>query len=184
MALIEEMFTSMIGQLIPEKRMLATPWPRFTYSEVMERFGKDNPDIRFGLELKDVTDLASGCGFQVFDRTVQGGGHVRGINVKGCGGYSRKDLDGLAEFAAKFGAKGLAYLAVGDDGRTSIILRQVPDPGAACRFAWPPGSRTGRPAAVRRRQTGGGIRVARAAARSSCRPAWPARVRTYWHSAG
>jgi len=133
MALIEEMFTSMIVQLIPEKRMLATPWPRFTYSEVMGRFGKDNPDIRFGLELKDVTDLAGGCGFQVFDRTVQDGGHVRGINVKGCGGYSRKDLDGLTEYVAKFGAKGLAYLAVGDTGehRSSFAKFLAPERLAA-----------------------------------------------------
>jgi aspartyl-tRNA synthetase len=116
MALIEEMFSSMIVQLTPEKRMLAVPWPRFTYSQVMERFGKDNPDIRFGLELRDVTDLAGGSGFQVFERAVQDGGHVRGINVKGCGEYSRKDIDELTQFAGKFGAKGLAYLAVGEAG--------------------------------------------------------------------
>jgi aspartyl-tRNA synthetase len=129
MALVEEMFTTMVTELTPDKRMLATPWPRFTYSEVMGRFGKDNPDIRFGLELKDITDLAKGSGFQVFDRTVQDGGHVRGLNVKGCGGYSRKDIDELTQFVAKFGAKGLAYLAVGEGGdhRSSFAKFLAPE---------------------------------------------------------
>jgi aspartyl-tRNA synthetase len=82
----------------------------------MERFGKDNPDIRFGLELKDISDTAAGCGFQVFEKAVASGGAVRGINAKGCGAYSRKDIDELTQFVASFGAKGLAYLAVEASG--------------------------------------------------------------------
>ncbi|MCJ7512619.1 MAG: aspartate--tRNA ligase [Anaerolineales bacterium] len=116
LALIEEMFTGMVDALVPEKRLLARPWPRLTYAEALRRFGKDNPDLRFGLELCDVSDLAAGSGFQVFERAVQQGGSVQGINARGCGKYSRKELDELTQFVAQYGAKGLAYLAVADAG--------------------------------------------------------------------
>ena len=72
----------------------------------MERFGKDNPDLRFGMELQDVTDLAAVSGFQVFESTVSSGGHVRGIKAAGLGEYSRKQIDELTELAKKYGAKG------------------------------------------------------------------------------
>jgi len=116
MSLAEELFTALVEAVVPSKKLLATPWPRFTYAEVMERFGKDNPDIRFGLELRDISDMAAGCGFQVFEKAVASGGAVRGINAKGCGAYSRKDIDELTQFVASFGAKGLAYLAVEASG--------------------------------------------------------------------
>lgn len=116
MQLIEGMFSEMVTRLLPHKRMLASPWPRFTYREAMDRFGKDNPDIRYGMELKDLTDLAAGSGFKVFESTVESGGHVRGINAKGLGEYSRKQIDELTAYVQKFGAKGLAYLAVTADG--------------------------------------------------------------------
>jgi len=112
MGLAEGLFTELVETLLPAKKLHAKPWPRFTYAEVMERFGKDNPDLRFGLELKDISDMAAGCGFQVFEKTVASGGAVRGINARGCGGYSRKEIDELTQYAASFGAKGLAYLAV------------------------------------------------------------------------
>ena len=116
MSLAEGLFTALVEAVVPSKKLLATPWPSFTYAEVMERFGKDNPDIRFGLELKDISDMAAGCGFQVFEKAVASGGAVRGINAKGCGAYSRKDIDELTQFVASFGAKGLAYLAVEASG--------------------------------------------------------------------
>jgi len=116
LSLAEGLFTALVEELVPSKKLLATPWPRFTYPEVMERFGKDNPDIRFGLELKDISGMAAGCGFQVFEKTVASGGAVRGINAKGCGAYSRKDIDELTQYVASFGAKGLAYLAVEASG--------------------------------------------------------------------
>jgi aspartyl-tRNA synthetase len=116
MDLIEAMFTALVGKLTPAKRLLASPWPRFTYQEVMARFGKDSPDIRFGLELKDITDLAPQTGFKVFADTVARGGHVRGLNAKGLGGYTRKQIDELTEFVKGFGAKGLAYIAVEASG--------------------------------------------------------------------
>jgi aspartyl-tRNA synthetase len=116
MDLIEDMYTKMIPVVTPHKRFLRTPWPRLTYQEAMDRFGKDNPDIRFGLELVDITDLAKGSGFSVFAGAVEQGGHVRGINVKGQGGYSRKQLDALTDYVRQHGAKGLAYIIVEESG--------------------------------------------------------------------
>lgn len=116
MAMVEDMFTKMVKQVVPQKKLFAEPWPRMTYKEAMERFGKDNPDIRFGLELKDITDLAAGSGFQVFESTAARGGHVRGINAKGLAGYSRKQIDELTEFVKTYKAKGLAYIALDPSG--------------------------------------------------------------------
>ena len=116
MSLIEGMFTEMVAQVVPHKRLLASPWPRLKYQEAMDRFGKDNPDIRFGLELKDITDLAAGSGFKVFEDTAASGGHVRGLNAKGLGHYSRKQIDELTEMAKQWGARGLAYLALDPSG--------------------------------------------------------------------
>jgi aspartyl-tRNA synthetase len=116
MALVEELFISLVDKLVPDMHLLAKPWPRLTYAEAMERFGKDSPDIRFGLELKNITDLAQGCGFKVFQSAAASGGHVRGLNAKGCAGFSRKDIDELTAYAASFGAKGLAYLAIDPSG--------------------------------------------------------------------
>lgn len=116
MRLAEEMFTALVRELLPHKRLLSTPWPRLTYQEAMHRFGKDNPDLRFGLELKDLTAWSSGCGFKVFEDVVAQGGHVRGLNASGLGGYTRKQIDELVEYARQFGAKGLAYLQITPDG--------------------------------------------------------------------
>ena len=117
MALAEDLFTKLIREIVPEKKLLSAPWPRFRYDEVMKRFGKDNPDIRFGLELVDVSDLAGKSGFKVFESVVTSGGSVRGINAKSLGNASRKQIDELSEYVKKFGAKGLAYLAITDDGK-------------------------------------------------------------------
>lgn len=114
--LIEGLFTKMVARVVPHKRLFASPWPRFKYAEAMERFGKDNPDIRFSMELKNITDLAVSSGFKVFEATAAEGGHVRGLNVKGQGNYSRKQLDELSEFVRKFGAKGLAHIAIDQSG--------------------------------------------------------------------
>lgn len=116
MQLAEELFTKIAAEIVPHKRLLSSPWPRITYQEAMDRFGKDNPDLRYGLELKNVSDLAERSGFKVFEAAVNDGGHVRGLNAKGLGGYSRKQLDELSEYVQKYGAKGLAYLAVSADG--------------------------------------------------------------------
>ena len=116
MAMAEGLFTELVAEVVPHKRLLASPWPRLTYAEAMQRFGKDNPDIRFGLELKDITDLATGCGFKVFEEVAAAGGHVRGINAKGLGDYTRKQIDELAAFVQEYGAKGLATIALPTEG--------------------------------------------------------------------
>jgi aspartyl-tRNA synthetase len=118
MALVEDMFTKMVAEVVPHKRLFQTPWPRIKYQDALECYGKDNPDIRFGLELKDVTDLAAGSGFGVFENTVAAGGHVRGINAKGLGNYTRKQIDELTAFVQDLGAKGLAYIALTSEGET------------------------------------------------------------------
>jgi len=116
MAMAEGLFTELVAEVVPHKRLLASPWPRLTYAEAMQRFGKDNPDIRFGLELKDITNLAPGCGFKVFEDAVAAGGHVRGINAKGLGDYPRKQVDELAAFVQEYGAKGLTTIALPKEG--------------------------------------------------------------------
>lgn len=116
MRLAEELFTQLVAQVVPHKRLLASPFPRLQYQEALERYGKDNPDLRYGMELKNISDLAAGCGFSVFEATLVEGGAVRGINAKGLGDYSRKQLDELVEYVKKFKAKGLAYLALTTQG--------------------------------------------------------------------
>lgn len=116
MRLVEDMFSQMVAEVTPHKRLLASPWPRLTYREAMDRFGKDNPDLRFGLELKNITDLVTGSGFKVFEAILEQGGEVRGLNAKGCGEYTRKQIDELTDYVKQFGAKGLAYLAITQAG--------------------------------------------------------------------
>lgn len=116
MVLMEDMYTKMVGSVTPQKKIFKTPWPRFLYKEALERFGKDNPDIRFGMELQDISDLAEESGFKVFEGAIKAGGQVRGINASGLGGYSRKQIEELTEYVKQFGAKGLAYLALTNEG--------------------------------------------------------------------
>ncbi|MGW8286792.1 MAG: aspartate--tRNA ligase [Desulfobulbales bacterium] len=91
---------------------LNLPFSRMTYDKAMDRFGTDRPDTRFGLELVDLTETVRDCGFKVFQTVVQKGGLVKSINAKGCGDFSRKDLDDLTEYVGQFGAKGLAWVKV------------------------------------------------------------------------
>ena len=120
--LTEEMYTRIVEEL-SDKKLLFKPFPRLTYHEAMERFGKDNPDLRFGMELADVSDLAAGCGFGVFSRAVAEGGQVKGIRAEGLAAYSRRQIDELGELAQTHGAKGLAWLAVQEDGVRSSFAK-------------------------------------------------------------
>ncbi len=95
---------------------ITLPLPRMPWQEAMDRFGSDKPDTRFGMELKDVSELVKDCGFGVFTGALAQGGSVRGINAKGQGAMPRKKIDKLVEFAKGYGAKGLAYLCVNADG--------------------------------------------------------------------
>ena len=92
------------------------PIPRMTWQEAMDRFGSDKPDTRFGMELVNVSDVVAGCGFGVFTSALENGGSVRGINAKGQGAMPRKKIDALVDFAKGYGAKGLAYLCIQEDG--------------------------------------------------------------------
>ena len=93
-----------------------TPILRMTWREAMDRFGSDKPDMRFGMELKNVSDVVKDCEFVVFKSALENGGSVRGINANGQAGMPRKKIDALVEYAKGFGAKGLAYLAIHEDG--------------------------------------------------------------------
>ena len=95
---------------------LSTPFARMDYGEAMARFGTDRPDTRFGLELVDLTETVRNCGFKVFQTVVKKGGLVKSINAKGCGDFSRKDLDDLTGYVGQFGAKGLAWVKVKSGG--------------------------------------------------------------------
>ena len=95
---------------------VSLPIQRMTWQEAMDRFGSDKPDIRFGMELTDVSDVVKDCDFAVFKGALENGGSVRGINAKGQGAMPRKKIDKLVEFAKGYGAKGLAYIAIGQDG--------------------------------------------------------------------
>ena len=92
------------------------PIQRMTWNEAMNRFGSDKPDIRFGMELKDISDIVKGCGFGVFAGAIDNGGTVRGINANGQGAMPRKKIDALVDFAKGYGAKGLTYIALGENG--------------------------------------------------------------------
>ena len=115
MALIEEMMIGII-ETCSDRKLLAKPFPRLTYEEAMRRFGTDRPDLRFGMELVDVSDLVAESGYGIFSKTVASGGRVKGLCASDCGSYSRRQVDELAELAQQEGAKGLAWLALGEDG--------------------------------------------------------------------
>ena len=104
------------------------PIERITWQEAMDRFGSDKPDMRFGMELHDVSDIVKNCGFSVFIGALEAGGSVRGINAEGQGSMPRKKIDKLVEFAKGYGAKGLAYIAIAEDGtRKSSFAKFMTD---------------------------------------------------------
>ena len=104
------------------------PIERITWQEAMDRFGSDKPDMRFGMELHDVSDIVKNCGFSVFTGALEAGGSVRGINAEGQGCMPRKKIDKLVEFAKGYGAKGLAYIAIAEDGtRKSSFAKFMTD---------------------------------------------------------
>ncbi len=123
MNLMEAMMIE-ITEKYSNKTITQKPFPRMTYQEAMDRFGSDKPDTRFGMELVDVSEQVKDSGFKVFAGAVANGGQVKLINVKGgAADYSRKDIDALTEFAAVYGAKGLAWLKVEADGLKGPIAK-------------------------------------------------------------
>ena len=108
--LLAKLFKEVLGEEV------TLPIPRMTWQEAMDRYGSDKPDIRFGMELNDVTEVVKDCEFVVFKGAIEQGGTVRGINAKGQGSMPRKKIDKLVSFAKDYGAKGLAYIAIQEDG--------------------------------------------------------------------
>lgn len=108
--LLYQLFKEVLGIEIP------LPIKRMTWQEAMDRFGSDKPDMRFGMELVDVSEIVKDCEFTVFHNALEQGGSVRGINAKGQGSMARKKIDALIDFAKGYGAKGLAYIAIQEDG--------------------------------------------------------------------
>ena len=127
LSLTEEMFTKAIDEIFPEKKLLAKPWPRLDYDDVMLRYGTDKPDLRFGLEIQDLSELVDGCDFKVFADAISEGGVVRAICAKGAAEFSRAQIDELTELARENGAKGLAYIVVEESGLKSPILKFLGD---------------------------------------------------------
>jgi aspartyl-tRNA synthetase len=127
MAFVERMCIEVSQAVVPDRPILRTPFPRFTYTDAMDRFGSDKPDLRFGMELVDLRAGLVGAdgatpasGFRVFDDTLAAGGLVKAIVAPGMGGATRRELDGLTERAKAHGAKGLAHLAVDGTGQGSV----------------------------------------------------------------
>lgn len=110
---------------------LEVPFKRMTWHEAMERYGSDKPDTRFGLEIVNVTDTVSGCGFGVFENAVGEGGSVRGINVPGGASMSRKEIDSLVEYVKTYGAKGLAWYKFGEDSVSSSFAKFMSEESVA-----------------------------------------------------
>ncbi|MFA5536207.1 MAG: aspartate--tRNA ligase, partial [Bacillota bacterium] len=121
MDLVEEMFFYVFKNTLGVE--LKSPFPRLTYQEAMDKYGSDKPDLRFGLELRDITDLVVDCDFKVFAAVAKKGGQVKGIKIPGCATYSRKEIDDLTKLVAVYGAKGLAWVALTDDGIKSPIAK-------------------------------------------------------------
>ena len=120
---IFEILEGMMSRLFAEVMgiELSTPFPRLSYREAIARYGSDKPDLRFGVEIHDLTTIIKGSGFRVFDAAVESGGRVLGINATGCAGYSRSTIDKLQEIAMREGAKGLAWIKLEDEPRSPIV---------------------------------------------------------------
>jgi len=109
--LLEELFISMVGAIKPEKRIIK-PFPRLSYAEAMDRYGTDKPDLRFGMEIRDLSDIVAESEFAIFSSAVAGGGRVKGICAPGCAAYTRSQLDELNKLAQGLGAGGLVTISL------------------------------------------------------------------------
>jgi aspartyl-tRNA synthetase len=121
MSIMEGMIAAIFKETIGVD--IALPVPRMTYAEAMDRYGVDNPDLRFALELIDITSLVAESGFKVFAEVAAKGGLVKALNAKGCASFSRKELDDLTAFVAIYGAKGLAWVKMTEEGWQSPIAK-------------------------------------------------------------
>lgn len=120
-AMMEQMMAGLFRELLDVE--VAVPFNRLTYKDAMGRYGSDKPDVRFGLELVDVSEAVAGSGFKVFVSAVESGGMVKGLNAKGCGTYTRKQIDDLEAYVKRFGAKGMAWMAITEEDVKSPIAK-------------------------------------------------------------
>jgi aspartyl-tRNA synthetase len=116
LALVEGLYTAMLPAVAPHKKLLSSPWPKLSYAEAVDRYGTDKPDLRFGMELYDVSDIFASSDFNVFKSTLAAKGAIKCIVVTGCAGFTRKEVDALTDFAKEQGGKGLATLALTAEG--------------------------------------------------------------------
>jgi len=139
LALAEELYTTLVPAVAPQKRLIL-PFPRLTYNEAMLRYGSDKPDLRFGLEIGDLSDLVADSSFAVFRGALEAGGAVRGVRAPGCAGYSRRQVEELTDLVRARGAAGLITIALGgesDRGRALSDLSSEQVRSQAARFlAW------------------------------------------------
>ena len=119
LSLMEELFISMVAALKPKMRVIK-PFPRLSYAEVMDRYGTDKPDLRFGLEIKDLSDIVAQSDFSIFSSAIASGGVVKGIRAPGCAAYTRRQLDELNQLAQDCGAGGLITISLGDSAGSSL----------------------------------------------------------------
>ena len=135
LGLIEELYTSLVETILPEKRVVK-PFPRITYEDAMASYGTDKPDLRFGLQLADLSDIAAETDFRVFQTVLKNGGVVKGFRAPGCASYSRRQLDELTDFVKARGVAGTGLdgshrrggpLERADTGRSQVRCLQVPD---------------------------------------------------------
>ena len=125
LALVENLYTEMIPAVAPHKQLLSSPWPKFSHKEIVEKYGTDKPDLRFGMELIDVSDIFAKSEFRVFQSAIETGGVIKCVVAPGCADYSRKEVDALTESAKTLGAKGLATLAVTGEGLKGTAAKFV-----------------------------------------------------------
>ena len=125
LALVEGLFTEMIPAVAPHKKLLSSPWKKIPYLEALDKYGSDKPDLRFGMELMDVSDVFAKSEFKVFQSALTGGGVIKCIVAPKSAEMSRKELDALTEVAKSFGAKGMPYLAVTGEGVKGSVAKFV-----------------------------------------------------------
>jgi aspartyl-tRNA synthetase len=124
MSFVETMVTEVTCAVVPDRPIRQTPFPRLSYREAIDRYGSDKPDVRFGMELRDLGEVVAGSGFGVFDSVLQSGGRVFGLAAPGMAGASRSQIDDLTDLAKKAGAKGLVHVSIAPEGSvTSPILK-------------------------------------------------------------
>ncbi|MEJ7751470.1 MAG: aspartate--tRNA ligase [Candidatus Limnocylindrales bacterium] len=143
MAWVERMAIDVSRAVVPDRPLQQDPFPVLTYRQAMDRFGTDKPDLRYGLELRDLAEVAAGAGFGVFDATLADGGRIFGFAAPGMAGATRRELDELTEFVKRFGAKGLVWLGIDEEGTVRSPIAKFLAEGRADALAVAAGAERG-----------------------------------------